>query len=850
VTIKIRIPGSGGESGARKVRGLPRDPVLRAALVAFLILAVSFTIVFSYFYIKYDHIIEKRFRTPVFANSAKIYSLPRAVRDGEKMDPKQIAAELRRAGYSDKDGESNLGTYHLVKGGIEIIPGAESYHAPEPARISIEDGQVSQITSRGNELSAYELEPQLVTALFDAEQRSKRQVVKYDEIPQVMVQATLAIEDRRFFEHSGINFGRTIQAVWEDVIRQRRAQGGSTITQQLARGFFLTPEKSIKRKLTEMLIAEELEQKFTKQQIFEFYANWVNLGQRGSFAISGFAEAARSYFNKDLKDATLPEAALIAGIIQGPSRLSPYRHPERALERRNLVLEAMVDTHAITREQAEKAKATPLKLAPPNVEASDAPYFVDMVRDQLVSKFSETELNDSSYRIYTTLDPDLQKAAAQSVEMGIKLVDEQVKKLRTKKVKVGKKIETKVENGPQAQVALVALDPHTGAVLALVGGRDYGWSQLNHAVAKRPTGSIFKPFVYGAAMNTALDGSPAVITPASTVVDEASTFAYGDSIYEPRNYKEEYHGEVTLRYALAMSLNNATVKVAEEVGYDKVADLAKSAGITSVKATPAMALGSYDASPLDMAGAYTVFSNTGIRLSPILLRSVRTSKGDVIANYNTDQKQVMDPRIAYVMTNMMEGVINNGLGYTAVRLRGFTPPAAGKTGSSHDGWFAGYTSNLLCIVWVGYDDYSDLRLSGAQTAAPIWAEFMKKASMLPMYSDMRAFSQPAGVVDVQLDKATNRLATPNCTDDYVSAFVAGTEPRDTCETQQGIKGFLTKMFGGGEKPVMPVQATNGQTPSIQEDPKKKKGFFGKIASIFKDDKSSAPESKPADDKPH
>ena len=849
MAIKIKIPKSGGEGGAKKIRGLPRDPVLRAALVAFLILAVSFTIVFSYFYIKYDRIIEKRFRTPIFANSAKIYALPRVVRDGEKTDAKQIAAELRRAGYSDKDGESNLGTYHLVKGGIEITPGGESYHAPEPARITIEDGQVSQIVSRGNELSAYELEPQLVTALFDAEQRSKRELVKYNDIPPVMVQAVLAIEDRRFFEHSGVNYLRMMEAAWIDLMRGRHEQGGSTITMQLSRGFFLTPEKTIKRKLIEMLIAEELEHKFTKQQIFEFYANWVDLGQRGSFAISGFAEASKAYFNKDLKDITLPEAALLAGLIQRPSYLSPYRHPERAMERRNLVLETMVDTHAITREQADKAKAVPLKLAPPNVEASDAPYFVDMVREQLIGKFSENELNDSSYRIYTTLDPDLQKAAAQSVELGIKLVDEQVKKMRTKKVKVGKKIETKVENGPQAQVALVALDPHTGAVLALVGGRDYGWSQLNHAVAKRPTGSIFKPFVYAAAMNTALDGSPNVITPASTVVDEASSFAYGDQIYEPRNYKEEYHGEVSLRYALAMSLNNATVKVAEEVGYDKVADLARSAGIASVKATPAMALGSYDASPLDMAGAYTVFSNSGVRLSPILLRSVRTSKGDVIANYNTDQKPVMDSRIAYVMTNMMEGVINNGLGYTAVRLRGFTPPAAGKTGSSHDGWFAGYTSNLLCIVWVGYDDYSDLRLSGAQTAAPIWAEFMKKAAALSMYSDMREFSQPAGVVDVQLDKATNRLATPNCTDDYVSAFVAGTEPRDTCETQQGIKGFLTKMFGGG-KPVMPAETANGQNPSIQEDPKKKKGFFGKIAGIFKDDKSSAPVSKPVDSGQH
>jgi penicillin-binding protein 1B len=853
LSIKIRIPKGGGTAG-KPVRGLPRDPVLRAALVVFLLLAVSFTVLFSYYYVKYDRIIERRFRTPVFNNSAKIYALPRTLRDGEKIEAKEIAADLKRAGYSEaghgnKESQSPMGSFHLVSDGIEVTPGPESYHSPEPAQIEIQDGTIDKITSKGSELSAYELEPQLVTALFDAEQRSKRQVVKYNDIPPVMVQAVLAIEDRRFFEHSGVNFLRMAEAAWIDLVRGRHEQGGSTITMQLSRGFFLTPEKTIKRKLIEMLIAEEMEQKFSKQQIFEFYANWVDLGQRGSFAISGFAEASKAYFNKDLKEITLPEAALLAGLIQRPSYLSPYRHPERALERRNLVLESMVETHAISREQADKAKATPLKLAPPNVEASDAPYFVDLVRDQLIGKFSENDLNDQSYRVYTTLDPDLQKAAAQSVEMGIKLVDEQVKKLRTKRVKVGKKFETKVEPGPQAQVALVALDPHTGVVLALVGGRDYGWSQLNHAVAKRPTGSIFKPFVYAAAMNTALDGSTNVITPASTVTDEPSTFAYGDQIYEPRNYKEEYHGEVTLRYALAMSLNNATVKVAEEVGYDKVADLARSAGIVSVKPTPAMALGSYDASPLDMAGAYTSFANNGVRLSPILLRSVRNAKGDVLANYNTDQRQVLDPRIAYVMTNMMEGVINNGLGYTAVRLRGFEAPAAGKTGSSHDGWFAGYTSNLLCIVWVGYDDYSDLRLSGAMTAAPIWTEFMKRAQALPQYADMKEFEQPSGVVDVQLDKATNRLATPNCTDDYVSAFVSGTEPRDTCDSQVGIRGFFSRLFNGGEKvlpPPAPGQTPNSQDPNNTQDPQKKKGFFGKIAGIFKDDKGTAPVSKPAD----
>src|ERR1700719_3993174 len=631
MAVRLKIPRfrTGGPSGGRRGRSagkpglLGRDPLVRIALTAFLTLSVLIVGFFAYWYVKYDRIIEQRFRGPAFSTSAKIFASPHLVKVGAKLSVAEIAAELRHAGYSQKDGASQLGSYGVHGSSIEVLPGPQSYHSPEPATISITNGTVSSINSRSSgELAAYELEPQMLTSLFDAEQRSKRQLVKYDEIPKIMVDAVTSIEDRRFFQHNGVNFPRLAEAAWIDFTHQRHQQGGSTITMQLSRAFFLSPEKTFRRKLIEILIAVELEQKFSKQQIFEFYANRVDLGQRGSFTISGLAEGSRSYFNKDLKDINLPEAALLAGLIQAPSYLSPYRHSERALERRNTVIESMVDTHAITREQADKAKAAPLKLAPPNVEASDAPYFVDMVRDTIISKFNESELNEQSYRIYTTLDPELQKAAAQAVETGIKLVDEQVKKLRTKKVKVGKKTETKILPGPQAQVAMVVLDPHTGAVLALVGGRDYGWSQLNHAVSKRPTGSIFKPVVYAAAMNSALDGSPTVLTPASTVTDAPSSFAYGDQIYEPRNYKEEYHGDVSLRYALAMSLNNATVKLAEEVGYDKVADLAKWAGITSVKATPAMALGSYDASPLDMAGAYTTFANNGVRLSPIFLRSV------------------------------------------------------------------------------------------------------------------------------------------------------------------------------------------------------------------------------------
>ena len=275
-----------------------------------------------------------------------------------------------------------------------------------------------------------------------------------------------------------------------------------------------------------------------------------------------------------------------------------------------------------------------------------------------------------------------------------------------------------------------------------------------------------------------------------------------------------------------------------------MANLAKAAGITSVKATPAMALGAYDATPLDMASAYTVFANGGERIAPVMVNSVRNAAGDVVMDFKPDKQQVLDPRVAFVTTNLMEGVVNYGLGYSAVRGRGFNAPAAGKTGSSHDGWFAGYTSNLLCIVWVGYDDYSDLHLSGAQTAAPIWTEFMKRAAALPQYSDLKPFSQPAGVVDVQLDKVTNRLATPSCPDDYTAAFIAGTEPNETCEQTAGITGFFSRVLGLGGEKALPPPGTPGDQSAANQDQQKKKGFFGKIVGIFKSDKPANPPPNP------
>jgi len=856
VAIKIKIPNfRAGKNGSRIALSLS-NPLIRAALAALALILVICLAVFSYYWNKYDRMVEQRIRGPIFTNSARIYARPRAVSVGDRIESQEIVSELRRAGYTEGAKSEGVGTYKLADGAIQIKPGPLSYHNEDGASIQISGGKVTKITAGGSAgaLSAYELEPPLLTAL-DAEERAKRQVVHYQEIPKVMVDAVLAIEDRRFFQHGGVNFVRLFGAALFDLRERHKGQGGSTLTMQISRGFFLTPEKTVKRKLTEMMIAIDLEHKLNKQQIFELYANQVDMGQRGSFTIHGFAEASRSYFNKDLQSITLPEAALLAGIIQRPSYLNPYRHPERALDRRNLVLESMVDTGAITREQADKAKAVPLKLAPPNVEASDAPYFVDLVREFVGSRYGEKDVNEQQYKVYTTLDPELQRAAAEAVETGIKLVDQQVTKLRTKKTKIGTgknaKVETTVASGPIAQVALIVMDPHTGEVLALVGGRNYGMSQLNHAVKQRPTGSIFKPFVYATAVNTAVVSSPTVVTPASMLDDTPGTFIFdrGTQVYEPHNYKQEYHDQIPAEYALAHSLNNATVRLAEQVGYSNVATMAKAAGIKSVQATPAIALGAYDATPLDMSSAYTVFANGGVRLSPVFVKSVHSSQGEPIENFSADKTVVLDPRVAYVMTTMMENVINTGTGYP-VRQFGFTAPAAGKTGTSHDGWFAGYTTKLLCVVWVGFDDYSDLKLSGSATAAPIWAEFMKRAVKIPAYSTGE-FPQPAGVVNVRLDKVTNRLATAACPDDYYVAFIAGTEPTQTCEQNEG-GSILTKILGVFE-PKPPSQnssppVNNGQ-PAIGQpgEPmtgtalpvppdKKKKGFFGKLAGVFKGDK--------------
>ena len=773
--------------------------LLRIALVAFTAIALVIITVGGYYYFKYRGVVDERLKQP-FANTAKIYAAPREVRPGQKLTVRLIANELREAGYS-ADGASQLSPLGTYSQGVQVItvrPGPQSYHAQDSAAIRINAGVVESITDdHGQPLASYELEPLLITGLSEDANRTKRRLISYGEIPPNLVQAVLAIEDRRFYEHSGVDYIRILGAIRNDLTPGRRyVEGGSTLTMQLARGFFLTPERRFKRKIIEIVITFQLEHRFSKKQIFEMYANQINLGQRGSFSIDGFGEASQAYFGKDVRQLDLAECALLAGIVQSPNRLSPFRHADRAIERRGLVLDSMVETGAITKDQAESAKTEPLHLSAQSVDASEAPYFVDLVHDQLTQKLGERDFNHEGLRIYTSLDPGLQRAAADAVEVGMRNVDTLVGRLHPHR-KPGETI-------LYPQVSLIAINPHTGQVLALIGGRNYGNSQLNHAVAKRPTGSIFKPFVYAAAFNTAaegitLSGQNKLFSPLTMLSDEQTTYDVGTAQeYTPRNYEGVYHEQVTARYALMRSLNNATIGLAGMVGFDRVASLAREAGVRSARGTPSMAIGSYDAEPLEMAGAYTIFANNGLHLDPWMLASVRTPTGDIITDYTPTSKQVLDPRVAYLTTNMMENVLRGEGTGAGVRNRGFISPAAGKTGTSHDAWFAGFTSNLLCIVWVGNDDYTDVKLEGAHAAAPIWAEFMKKAVLLPQYSDTHEFTRPDGVDVVAIDKVSNLLSDASCPDSYDAAFLAGTAPTDTCDHPPDHRNLLQKIFGLGK----------------------------------------------------
>jgi penicillin-binding protein 1B len=639
-----------------------------------------------------------------------------------------------------------------------------------------------------NSATIYGLSPKLLTNLSGTS-RVKRRLVEFKDLPKVLVDAVTAGEDQGFFSHHGLAPSRIVGALYSNLHEGHRLQGGSTITQQLARNIFLTAAPTWRRKIPEALIALILERRLTKEQIFAMYSNEVYMGQRGSFAIHGFGEGAAAMFGKTLPELTLSEAATLAGIIPAPNAYSPSEHPGRATARRNLILKAMRQNEAITQEDYEKARQAPLTSIKPAAEATDAPYLVDFIRENLLKDFSEEQLMNGNLNVYTTLDPDLQNAAVEAVANGLAFVEKQLA-ARSKK---------KPASEARPQAALIALDPRTGAIKAMVGGTDYASSQYNRIThAFRQPGSVFKPFVYAAALETAYDidaqhadrrsgpdtplAESRFITLQTTFMDAPGVFFGGGVPYEPANFKHDYQGLVTLRTALEHSLNLATMRIAERVGFGRVAALARRMGLNKqIKGYPSVAIGAFEVTPLELAGAYTAFANEGKRMEPHALLRVETVDGLELKTYEPEPRQVLRPQIAYLMTRLMAGVIDHGIG-AGVRARGFTLPAAGKTGTSRDGWFVGYTRDLLVITWVGFDDNRDLGLEGARSALPIWTEFMLKAYRVhpPRDTTRMSFDPPSGVEMVLIDADTHTLATPLCQNTFEEAFIVGTAPTAYC----------------------------------------------------------------------
>ena len=510
-------------------------------------------------------------------NTVNYYSAPEVVAPGDPMSPSDLAAAFQ--------------------------------HTRPPVQITLSNDRIASIvdTTNGRSLPNYQLPPELLT---NQEGRAKRKPVYFSDIPPVLVDAILSAEDKRFFSHSGFDTLRVAKAIYVDLKERRKEQGASTISMQLARNLCLRRDKNWKRKIEEVLITDHLEHKLSKNQIFEKYCNLVYLGGQGSFDINGVGEAAQAYFSKDVRKLNLAEAATIAGLIQRPVYLNPFRYPTRTLDRRNLVLRRMRENKYISAEQYQQAMAAPLGVRTGDAGFAESQYFVDVAAKEAARQSDDLP---RATAVYTTLDLRLQRAAERAIADGMQLVDKQL----------ASKHKLSPSSAPQRapQVAMIVIDPHTGEVKALCGGRNYAVSQLDRVFAKRPPGSVFKPFVYTAALNTAINGGDQVLTPASLVDDSPTTFSYGDQTYNPANFKHEFMGQVTLRQAMAHSLNVATVKVAEMAGFNNVVSIARQAGMNDdIQPTPAVALGAYQVTPLEIVRAYTIFANGGTWFNPCLLR--------------------------------------------------------------------------------------------------------------------------------------------------------------------------------------------------------------------------------------
>jgi penicillin-binding protein 1B len=745
--------------------------IFSASLIALLVVTTS-GIVFGAWYLRdWEKTVIEKFEGKKWRLPSKIYSDSYLLYIGISLRPDELREKLRRLGYQEVAGApKNKGQYHYEpsRGLLEIYLQDFAYPTEAftgyPVRISFQGSAISRIESGidGQDIFSLELEPELVTGLYDQIWQERR-VVSLKEVPPLLIKAILSIEDERFYRHHGVDPLSIVRAMWINLRNVGVVQGGSTLTQQLIKNFFLTDERTLTRKAKEAVMAFIAERKYSKDEILENYLNEIYMGQKGSQGIFGVSEAARFYFTKSLSELTVGETAMLAGLIRAPNRLSPYRSVEAASKRRNVVLAKLLDDKIITLKQYNAALKEPVARRELVKVTNDAPYYADFLRRELAENYSNAVLTTDGLRIFSGLDLHLQKIAERSLTDGLKKLEDRYASLRRK------------GEDDRLEGAIIVMRPQTGEIKAMVGGRNYQLSQFNRGFqARRQPGSVFKPFVYLAAL---ISGG---FNPVTMLEDSPFTWNYEDQEWKPGNYNDEYLGTVTLRRALEKSLNSATARVARDVGVRRIRDVAQRLGIESkLPALPSLALGSVEVTPLEVAVAFSTLANNGVRTRPLSVKQVMDPSGRVLEKRDVRVEKVISPQVAFMVNHLLKGVLDRGTAESARRM-GFTRPAAGKTGTtndSKDAWFVGYTPDLLAVVWVGFDNQSKLGLTGSQAALPIWTEFMKQATAGMPVSD---FVPPPGIKMVEIDPLSGQLATTNCPGVIREAFQEGDEPVTTC----------------------------------------------------------------------
>ncbi len=729
--------------------------------------------------------VEKRFSARRWSIPSTVYSDTTLLYPGQHMDPSQFSKKLSNLGYRrvsrlpSQKGEIRIGT-EAMDIYLNDLKTPWTERAGFMARISFSQNRIAVIrrTDSGEMVPILELEPEEIMQFFGPE-RERRQLVSIEQVPEHQIQAVLAAEDHRFFQHYGVDWRGILRAMLTNLRHGAIRQGGSTLTQQLAKNYFLTPERTFTRKLKELVLALIIEFKYDKREILEIYLNEIYLGQKGSVAINGIGEASYFYFGKPVQKLTLSDAAVMAGLIKAPNNYSPYRDKVRCRNRRDAVLKAMHRWQWITQTELEEALKQPIKAVGFIVAEKKAPYFIDYLTEQLNTLYRPEDLASLGLSIYTTLDTSVQEAAEEALANGLARLENANPELQ------------RTTSEEKLQGAMVVMQPKTGHILALVGGRNYSVSQFNRITqARRQPGSAFKPLVYLSGLNK--------FTPMTLLSNDPKSYTVNGKQWDPQNFETVTEYTVSLQDALKKSYNLATVDLAMKTGLDRIVDMAaKFHFSTPIKPYPSLALGAFEVIPLELARAYCVFAAEGVQPYPLSLKGVVDENDKILEHQHLNIERLISPAEAFIMNSMLQGVVREGTA-RSLQWRGVTWPVAGKTGTTNDfrdAWFVGYTPDILALVWVGFDNGEPIKATGAAAALPIWADLM---AMVPQYRSGTEFNIPQGVEKILVCPVTGRPAVGGCPDPVDVYFLTAHTPQEPCplHAKDGIADKIIKGVKG------------------------------------------------------